>query len=134
MSNDNDDKKYEKCDYCNQKTCIKCHDKLDKNHICSEFLLKQKEDERRLRQEGIQMDCPYCGTWHEKVSGCSRVQCKNEKCMNFFDFATGGPWDKQSEERQRKAANGRGFHTASFVDETALKKAREDFVDGNGQW
>jgi hypothetical protein len=132
LSIDENERQYKRCRYCKTRTCLKCRSQHGKNHICSEALFKQREDERQIRLEGKFMDCPYCGTWHEKIDGCSKVHCKNKKCYRAFDFATGGPWGKASEMRQR----GRhwAFHPAEAVDETALIKSKDDYVDGKNQW
>lgn len=123
--------KYKKCPKCSGKTCANCREQYNENHICPESLLKQQEEERKIRLEGKFMDCPFCGAWAEKTEGCARVRCAN--CKNYFDFATGGPWNQASENRQRSAAHGRGFHKAESQTKPVIK-AESDFVDGNQQW
>lgn len=127
---DNGEIKSDICSYCQNKTCLKCHESFLNDHVCSSLILKQKEEDKKIREQGVYMDCPYCGVWHDKDNGCSYVTCT--KCKRHYDFATGGPWDTASAQRQKN--HNRGYHDASRVDNEALIKDQADFIDGKDKW
>ena len=125
--------KTDTCRFCDTETCFKCRESASENHICSSTVLKQKAEDRKIREEGVYMDCPYCHTWHEKIEGsCSYITCSF--CGHAYDFASGGPWDEKNAARQRKYSNGKGFHEPDKVDVNAITKDPADYIDGKDKW
>lgn len=73
-----------KCTSCNQVSCDKCLRIISdgQEHECS------KEDlELVAYYHSHCKNCPKCGTWIEKASGCNDMFCT--ECHTLFDFVSG---------------------------------------------
>lgn len=72
------------CTSCNQVSCDKCLKIISsgQKHECS------KEDLELVKYYHSHCkNCPKCGTWIEKSSGCNDMFCT--ECHSLFDFLTG---------------------------------------------
>lgn len=72
------------CTSCNQVSCDKCLKIITngQKHVCS------KEDLELVKYYHSHCkNCPKCGTWIEKSSGCNDMFCT--ECHSLFDFVTG---------------------------------------------
>ena len=71
-----------KCGMCGVKTCDKCGEKKNDDHICDEEIIKSykaiKSDTR---------PCPKCSIRIHKWEGCNQMYCTQCGCM--FDYSTG---------------------------------------------
>ena len=85
-----------KCGLCDCKVCPDCHEILIKSNNDKDSEEKKKENEHKCNPETVETikslqkeckNCPKCGTFIYKISGCNMMFCTS--CHTAFDWKTG---------------------------------------------
>jgi len=84
VSKNEKDKKEARCAMCDEKYCIKCHEKEEKTHVCDPNIL---ESIKTLKKET--KPCPKCYSLIFKIDGCDQIWCTKPDCHTAFSWNTG---------------------------------------------
>ena len=72
------------CGMCEKKSCTKCHQIENENHVC------KKEDLETIQElKKSTKPCPGCSCPIHRISGCNQMWCPQPGCGVLWDWSTG---------------------------------------------